>query len=501
MIWNCLDSLAILTAFLLAYILPPFIAMRRLQPAADLTTQMVLSAGLGLSSQALLGFFWNHLVARSPAVEIGTYFLLWLIISLFFVRRPPASPTPIIPVPRFSLSLPLILFAAFALRNMESLTHSALGQSDAYTHLQFLRDVILQGEIRNIVYPPGYSWVLALPVMTFHLDAYLAARYGGAFFGMLMVATLYLLGRRHSLLAGLLAAFFASVCPLLYPLIKTGMGAFANQLGLYLLPLALLAYLSRGNYGMPLIFTVLLLGLTVSVPLFVFTLTLILLIHRLTCFPFPEPCGRHTAPGVAPTTPGDWVRQTLQLLLLIFLAVALSCYHFLSPGKLHLTTTSTLVTGIETPKRAALDAGIAQHPILTRLKTNIAGKLMIDLLTIKHKGLGNAVMNLVTLILAGLFSAMLLAGFRRHQAAASDDGNGVFLKLLGGWGLLNTVQVSTGLFEFSLYQRSGWLLLESAALAGGILSAYVLSQPRAGKVLRPVMFSGCLLYTSDAADE
>jgi hypothetical protein len=331
--------------------------------------------------------------------------------------------------------------------------------------------------------------------MTFHLDAYLAARYGGAFFGMLMVATLYLLGRRHSPSAGLIAASLAAVCPLLYPLIKTGMGAFANQLGLYLLPLALLVYLDRGNYGIPVVFTVLLLGLTVSVPLFVFTLALILLIHRLTCFPFQETHRRHAVTGVSIITPGNWVRQTLLLLLPFFLAVALSCYHFLSPGKLHLTTTSTLVTGIETPRRAALKTGLAQHPILTRLKTNIAGKLMIDLLTIKHRGFGNAVINIAALILAGLFSVILLAGFRNHQTAASDDGNGAFLRLAGGWGLLNTVQVSTGLLEFSLYQRGGWLLLESVALAGGILSAIILSQARAGKALRSMMFSGMAIMT------
>jgi hypothetical protein len=148
MIWNCLDSLAILTAFLIAYILPPFIAMRRIEPAADRTTQVVMSAGLGLSSQALLGFFWNHLVARYPAMEMCAYFLLWLIISLYYSLRVPVSHPPSIKVARFSLLLPLILLAAIALRTMDSLTHSALGQSDAYTHLQFLRDVMLQGEPR-----------------------------------------------------------------------------------------------------------------------------------------------------------------------------------------------------------------------------------------------------------------------------------------------------------------------------------------------------------------
>ena len=66
MIWSCLDSLMVLAAFCAVYLIPPLLVARRFLPDADRAARFVVSAGLGLSSQALLGFFWNHLGHRSP---------------------------------------------------------------------------------------------------------------------------------------------------------------------------------------------------------------------------------------------------------------------------------------------------------------------------------------------------------------------------------------------------------------------------------------------------
>jgi len=472
MIWRCLDSLTVLTAFIAVYMLPPMLALRRFNIARDRVSLFVISAGLGLSSQALLGFCWNHWVQQAPLVEGATYLLFWLTAGLALQWRQKSIPpfrTPLLPpgAPS-SLLLVIILLAAVILRSLDALDHASLGQSDAYTHLQFLRDVFQYGQIRNIVYPPGYSWVLALPVMTFNLDAYLVARYVGPFFGMLLVATLYLLGRRHSRAAGLYAAFLAAVCPIFYPLIKTGMGAFANQLGLFLLPLAMLLYLIEARF----LFTIILLGLTASVPLFGFSLALVIFSHRLVT-PFF-------------TKPNPWWRKTLFLLLPFLLAFGLAGYHFLSPGKVHVATTALLVTGIHPPANK-LPALTAPRPtLLTKIKGHPAGKIVWNLLSVKRMGLGQGLMNVAALSLALMFTGILLAGFRIDSSEPSSS----FLKLVGCCGLLTTLQATTGFLEFSLYQRSGWVLLEAMALAGGILLAWLYGMQSLRKISRPIIVLG-----------
>ncbi len=472
MIWRCLDSLTVLAAFVAVYILPPLLALRRLQSFPNRATLLVVSAGLGLSSQALLGFFWNHSGLGWPIAEGIVYFSFWLAVGIAMQLRPertPSTPTPQAPLFAQPPFLAILLVAAFTLRSFDALNHASLGQSDAYTHLQFLRDVVSCGHIRNIVYPPGYSWVLALPVMTFNLDAYLVARYVGPFFGTLMIVALYLLGCRYSQVAGLFAAFLAGVCPLFYPLIKTGMGAFANQLGLLLFPLALLLYLVEAR----ILFIFILLGLTISVPLFVFNLALIIFAHKLLCFP--------SSPRSPQNTAKRWWLTSLLLLLAFLLAFGLASYHFLKPGKLHLTTTATLVTGIETPAPKKQSISTRPPTIIEKIETHPAGKLVVDLLTVKRWGMGNTLMNLATLTLAGIFSSILVVGFRR-----SAD----LLKLIGIWGLITTLEASTGFLEWSRYQRSGWLLMQATALAGGLIAAWFYGLEKMRGLIRTLIVLG-----------
>ena len=93
MIWRCCDSLLVLAAFAAVYIIPPLLVVGRLRLFTDRTTLFVVSAGLGLTSQALLGFIWNHFMERSPALEGILYFLFWLTTSLILlVWRKNTSP-------------------------------------------------------------------------------------------------------------------------------------------------------------------------------------------------------------------------------------------------------------------------------------------------------------------------------------------------------------------------------------------------------------------------
>lgn len=508
MIWRCLDSILVLAAFAAVYTLPPLIVLRRLMPSASASTRLVTSTALGLSTQALFGFLWNHLVHQSPAIEASLYYALWLLISLIFQLAPHSlSRRPTLPAAPFPTLLPVLLLLAIAVRSFDALAHFSLGQSDAYTHLQFLRDVVMHGEIRNIVYPPGYSWVLALPTMTLNLDAYVVARYAGSFFGVLLVGTLYLLGCRQDRNTGLLAAFLAAACPLFYPLIKTGMGAFANQMGLFLFPLALYLYLIEAR----LLFTCVLLGLTVSVPLFVFALALVLGVHQcLGCLSLTlSDRARHVSatttqqPSLLLSSNALYGRRTITLLAVSFLlAFAVAGYHFLSPGKLHVTTTATLVTGIQTPSKKKAVAVSQPAPLMKRIVSNPAGKLAVDLFSVKRAGLGGPVMNTAIITLATLFSTILVVGFRRHRLALASDSptshettmhnhdSAAFLILVGITGLLTTIQVGTGFLEFSLYQRSGWLLMESAALGGGFVLAWLYGMKKGHKLFRPFIFLG-----------
>ncbi|MEI6515996.1 MAG: hypothetical protein WCO77_08465, partial [bacterium] len=168
-------------------------------------------------------------------------------------------------------------------------------------------------------------------------------------------------------------------------------------------------------------------------------------------------------------------------LLIFLLALAVAGYHFLSPGERHVTTTASLVTGIQTPSNKKPNATAPQPGIIQTLTRHPAGKLAVDLLTPKRVGLGSPLMNAALLTLAGMFGAFLVLGRR----------SGI-LNLIGLWGLLTTLQVGTGLLEFSLYQRSGWLLLEVTALAGGFILAWLWDWERGRKALRPAILLGIL---------
>ena len=124
---------------------------------------------LGLASQGFLGFAWNHFLLSGISLEITLYFLVWLIITVILSlsqRRPPRSS-------KFSRSredflLIGLIILAVTVRSIHPLQHMALGQSDAYSHLQFLRNIVDSGFIHNVMYPPGYHWILALPTAAFH---------------------------------------------------------------------------------------------------------------------------------------------------------------------------------------------------------------------------------------------------------------------------------------------------------------------------------------------
>ena len=356
MIYRLLDFSVILLALTAVYGLPPFFLIRRVLSGIGITEKILLSCGAGLASQAVIGLLWNDLAGHHPWIEVSIYLGLWLVAGVIttLTVKPLTSHHPS-RLTAGAFILPAIVLIGVSLRSLDALNHAAIGQSEAYSHLQFLRHILKYGHILNIVYPPGYSWILALPTLSFNLDPYLVARYAGPFFGGLLILALYQLGRHHSVSAARFGAFLAACFPGFYLLIKTGMGAFANQLGLFLLPLALHLYLRiieavEQNVWISGLFMLTLLGLATSVPLLLFNLLLIIAVHRLLCLSSPK--GEQTRLR--------WWRDTARALLPFLPALLLVAYHFMRPGDRHVNATATMMTGIPAP--AAVIAGTTPPP-------------------------------------------------------------------------------------------------------------------------------------------
>lgn len=120
-----------------------------------------------------------------PGTEATVYLCLLVGLSLlsFLSHRLRQSAVQLLSKNAIKGALPLllILIIAFAVRSLHPLQSAALGQSDAYTHLHYLRHLAEHARIFNIVYPAGYHWLLALPVLVFGLDPYIVVRFAGAF--------------------------------------------------------------------------------------------------------------------------------------------------------------------------------------------------------------------------------------------------------------------------------------------------------------------------------
>ena len=227
------QALNVLAALTVTLVVPPLAAVRRMVPRGAGGMAPLIALALGCASQGLLGLFWNRLVRGLVYGEIAFYYGFWIVASLLavWIRRPREKDS--LEYGELWLLI-LTLTAAVLVRSLHPLEHAALGQSDAYSHLQFIRQVMADGMIHNQIYPPAFTWIMALPATTFGLDPYWLARFGGAFWGTGLTLALFALGRcKGRPWAGLCAAALAAFCPAWMPLLKTGVGVFANQLGLF----------------------------------------------------------------------------------------------------------------------------------------------------------------------------------------------------------------------------------------------------------------------------
>lgn len=401
----------------------------------------ILAAIVGsMCLQAVLGWCWNLWRIGPPMLEISAYAAV-LLAAGWIARRRGWIPAPT--GVTLDAPLALICLAGAALRLVHPLLTPALGQSDAYSHLQFIGDILERGHIRNPAYPPGYHWVMMVPA-ALGVEAHVVARFGGAWCGLLMPLAFHVLLRdRAGRIPALLAAWAVACCPVFMLLIKTGVGVYPNQFGLLLVPCALHAYLrwveapgaARAGCGLVPLF-----GLAISAPMMLADLGLVVVAERAWWLVAGGRRGRRWL----------WALGLIGILLALLVAWQVG-----RTGYDRLAATVTALTG----RGLAAESAV---PALAAL-----GVLLRDFLSIKRWGLGLTALDAAAAASAVLFALLLGKGWRDRRAD---------LVAAASWGLLALGQTVLGVLQFSRYQRAGWQLLEAAAWTGALLAAWWLGR-------------------------
>lgn len=424
---------------------------------------------MGSCLQAILGLVWSHLIGNWPSGEIIIFGAVWLYSLWWYSHRKREEKEVLFETSskKNELALVLILFCAFVVRSIHPLEVAYLGQSDAYTHLHYLHNISDSGRLINPSYPAGYHWILALPVLAFSIDPYLVVRFGGAFFGVALVLAVYvMLDQLFTRRAALFGSFCAACFPPMTLLMKTGVGAFANQFGLFLLPVIFLLYTLNISSERKIaeirgLLLLALCGLATAVPMMLLHVLLIFCLERFILFI---------------RAPRLWFTKTLRIILIVLPALCLLLFHLcqVGPGQ-RFQTANILVEygGIKQPLAekvtAKVKTKVAKYdPTKREIAKLVADspyfRLLIDYFSVKRYGFGNSALNMVGWLLAGIFICFLVYGFitvKTHYL------------MIGLWGGLTSVQAATGFMQFSSYQREGWSLLVATSCLSGILAAWI----------------------------
>lgn len=445
---------AVATSQLLLLVFPPFIVARCWLRNRDWPAVTLAAIVMSFAAQGAAGLLWNDWIAGIPRLEAFLYLAFWLIASVVCLRRrrenavsENGSLSPL-----ESVGLAAILLLAFMVRSIHPLQHWALGQSDAYSHLQFVQDVVASGHIRNDIYPSGYHWVLALPALFLHLDPYYLARYGGAFFGIVLVLAVYVLGRNlASRPTAMFGAFLVAAFPGLQLLLKTGVGAFANQMGLCLIPAVFLFYFRWRSAAFALIsdgvmLSIALLAMAVAVPMMLLHVLLLIALERFLALLMDR---------------RGWALLSMKVILALLPAFAVLGVHVCHAGKIHRATTAKVLISVRGDDSQKLSPSV-HHAGAVTLQRPLWFRMGKDFLSVKRLGYGDAGLNTAAVVLFVTFLGYLIVGMTRKST---------FALLIGLWGVLAAVQAHTGFLQFSSYQREGWSLLIAVGCMGGHVAA------------------------------
>ncbi len=467
---TALIHLGIVTSSLALLIVLPFLPISFLLFRGKQWPKILFSAMvLGCSLQAIVGILWSHLAGNRPTVEIAVLAAVWVGLLAWSMSQagrhkivvwdPDDNP--------IHTGLVIILGVAFVLRSIHPVEVAYLGQSDAYTHLNYIRNLIDLGYLVNPMYPPGYHWILALPSLLFSIDPYYTARFAGAFFGTGMVLGIYvLLDQCVNRRAALFGSFCAAAFPGMNLLMKTGVGVFANQFGLFLLPAVFMFYIlaiaSRNwKTNNSLLLIISLCGMAAAVPMMLIHVLLVVCLERSVMLV------RH---------PKQWFGKTMLVTLLVIPAVCLFIFHMSQVGGKHRFETAEMMMGYGA-KKTTIIKNIAEkvetkvltsrpqsEKIVKHITQSPYFKLFTDYVSMKRHGFGDFKLDTLAVSLVVLFFILLMIGIVRE---------GTSYIVVGFWGLLTSVQTGTGLLQFSAYQREGWSLLVATCCLSGIIAASI----------------------------
>jgi len=432
------------------YALIPWLALRRWLTREVWPVRLALALLAGLVSQMLIGFCWSRWVCQ-PAWLEGLYYVgLWVLLGVVFHLL---KPTPHAGDARNSLTLfdqlcfVMLLVLGLGIRLRHPIQVMALGQSDAYAHLAMFREIVASGFLVNAAYPSGYAWLMGMPASLLRIDPYSMARFGGAFWGLALCVSVYGFLREgfRDKRAAMLGAFLTATFPGLMLLHKTGVGAFANQPGLFFLPLVFTGVLltttrmRRRPGAMVLLFSCI--GILLATPMMLLHAGVVLLlyysVHGWKTWRF---------------IPRRWLRWLWALVPLLLLAG----FYLVRFGGRTLSMTARILTTAD----EAASANLSQ--VTLDVWTSIR-LLLVDFFSLKRWGLGSPLLDGVFLLLLVLFVSLLVVGVRRKQAS---------WVMLGCWGGAAALQTATGFLQFTAYQREGWSLLIAVACLGGMMGAW-----------------------------
>ncbi|MCS6771009.1 MAG: hypothetical protein NZ740_03165 [Kiritimatiellae bacterium] len=429
---------AVLAAQLMLYAALPFWALRFRVPTSHALT---VSIAVGVALQGALGLVLGWVAVHPQRWGIWAY-LAGLAVVRVFSRRIADHETE---GPKPDGLLPALSAMAVAVRWIHPLETWALGQSDAYTHLLFIREILQGGRLSNPIYPPGYSWVMALPALAFGIDPYWIARFGGAFYGLgLILATHALAETWFGRCAGRITVGIVAGCPLLWPLLKTGVGAFANQAGLFAIPVVWLALARlhdrRGDRSAAatLVFIGLLLGC--AVPMMLLQVAcLTALVGLMGVFRSRRFLATACLAGFC-LIPG----------------VVLTGGHLAAAGGAARSQTPAYLSGDDVG--AVVNQEEAPHEL--DWSSDQLVRLAADFFRIKRMGFGDWLPDLLAAGAGGIFTLILARGLLARSFIET---------VLGAWGGLTLIQTWTGFMQFTAYQREGWSLLLACAMVAGYL--------------------------------